>query len=107
MVVVRDATVKGLSRSRQTKAKVRPVLAEEVGMSTGAECDIVEEEPGKWYLRVQEYPYGCNEEYDKTGPHKSEDAALDYLDNNYANPGGYSVTSYEELTRMRERRAAR
>jgi hypothetical protein len=64
-------------------------------MSTGADCQIIERKPGEWTLRLQCYPYGCNEEYQTFGPFKSEDAAIEYLDDNFANPGGWTTTYYE------------
>lgn len=62
--------------------------------STGADCNIIEREPGKWYLSIQQYPYGDNPNYDEKGPFSSDNAALAYLNKKYANPGGYGVIPY-------------
>lgn len=61
-------------------------------MSTGADCHIEEREPGKWYYKIQQYPYGATEDYDKHGPFSSFGAVQKHMDRHYANPGGYSVT---------------
>ena len=65
-------------------------------MSTGADCIFYEKNPNEWYYKIQKYPYGATEEYDKRGPFTSEDKAIDHLDANYANPGGWSSYPYEE-----------
>jgi hypothetical protein len=63
-------------------------------MSTGADCRIVEKEPGKWYYELQRWPYGETPDYDTYGPFESEDEAIGHLDRNHANPGGYLVQPY-------------
>ena len=68
-------------------------------MSTGADCLIVEEEPGKWFYYLQRYPYGATEEYDGYGPFKSLEKAERHLEANHANPGGYCVERYQEPRR--------
>ena len=65
-------------------------------MSTGAECYIIEKEPGKWYYKLQLWPYGEWDEYLTEGPFKSEDRAIKHLSDNHANPGGWSTYPYEE-----------
>jgi len=60
-------------------------------MSTGADCMIIEREPGKWWYSLQDYPYGATETYTKYGPFKSEDEAINHLDKNHANPGSFNV----------------
>lgn len=64
-------------------------------MSTGADCQIYEKIPGKWYYDLQCYPYGASEEYVTEGPFPSERAAERHLSDNHANPGGWVVTPYE------------
>jgi len=64
-------------------------------MSTGADCVIIEKKPGKWYYELQQYPYGCNEDYDTYGPFPTQDKAEDHLDANHANPGGWSVQPFK------------
>ncbi len=58
-------------------------------MSTGADCQFVQRTNG-WYLRLQCWPYGENPDYDEYGPFKTQPEALAYLDNHFANPGGYT-----------------
>jgi hypothetical protein len=65
-------------------------------MSTGAECFFWESKEGKWYYEIQRWPYGETEESDEHGPFASFDDAEDHLDSNYANPGGYGVSYYED-----------
>lgn len=65
-------------------------------MSTGADCVFIEREPGVWYYRLQEWPYGEWPEYEEYGPFTSEDEANEHLHDNHANPGGYSVIRWTE-----------
>lgn len=65
-------------------------------MSTGADCIIEEREPGQWWYRLQQYPYGATEEYNEYGSFPSEAAAVEHLHKNHANPGGYVTVPYEE-----------
>lgn len=65
-------------------------------MSTGADCQIVEEEPGKWFYHLQRYPYGTTEDYESFGPFKSLDTAQKHLEDNHANPGGCMIERYED-----------
>lgn len=65
-------------------------------MSTGADCGFIEREPGKWYYEIQRWPYGEWPDYDEHGPFASLEEAEKHLDNNYANPGGYSIERYKE-----------
>ena len=60
-------------------------------MSTGANCYFEEREPGRWWYRLQRSPYGDTEEYSVYGPFSSHAAALRDLDQNHANPGGWST----------------
>jgi hypothetical protein len=64
-------------------------------MSSGADCFFVEKKPGEWHYEIQQYPYGCTEDYNKHGPFSSFAKAEKHLDRNYSNPGGYSVQHYE------------
>lgn len=65
-------------------------------MSTGADCQFYEKKPGEWYYALQRWPYGETPDYDTFDPFSSEDAADKHLSENHANPGGYSVTRYED-----------
>jgi hypothetical protein len=60
-------------------------------MSTGAECYFVERAPRKWYYALQEWPYGEWPEYETYGPFSTYKEAQGHLDDNHANPGGWSV----------------
>ena len=66
-------------------------------MSTGADCSFEERKPGKWYYKIQCWPYGEWPKYDLYGPFPSFDVAEKHLSKHHANPGGYSVYSYEDL----------
>ena len=74
-------------------------------MSTGADCVFEEREPGRWWYRIQHWPYGESEEYDEHGPFSSEDAAYAHLDRSYGNPGGYSTADHETYARGLRQRA--
>lgn len=65
-------------------------------MSTGADCVFEEREPGRWWYRLQRWPYGESEEYDTYGPFSSEEKAEKHLDQNHANPGGSWTVPYAE-----------
>jgi len=67
-------------------------------MSTGADCQFEEREPSVWYYKMQRYPYGETEEYDKHGPFYSFRAAEKHLDKRYANPGAYSISRHKDST---------
>ena len=59
-------------------------------MSTGANCVFVQK--GKtWEYKLQDYPYGWTESYQTYGPFNSYRAAREHLNQNHANPGGWSV----------------
>lgn len=64
-------------------------------MSTGAECNFTEVEPGRWKYRLQRWPYGDNDEFDEFGPFAGFRQAYDHLGRNHANPGGFSVDTHE------------
>ena len=65
-------------------------------MSTGADCRFIEEKPGEWYYEIQEWPYGDWPEYDINGPFNSQEDALQHLDDNYANPGGWWTVKHND-----------
>jgi hypothetical protein len=60
-------------------------------MSTGAECIFYEKEPRAWYYDLQQWPYGEWPEFDTFGPFPTWRQAYKHLDDNHANPGGYSI----------------
>lgn len=59
-------------------------------MSSGADCRFYEKKDG-WRYDLQQYPYGCNEEYDTFGPFDTFRSAQRHLDRNHSNPGGYWI----------------
>lgn len=65
-------------------------------MSTGADCFFEEKELGQWWYSIQKYPYGATPDYDENGPFTSFVAAERHLDNNYANPGGFSAHLHKD-----------
>ena len=65
-------------------------------MSTGADCHIREVAENQWHYTLQCYPYGATEEYDRYGPFPTEQDAIDHLDDNHANPGGWCSSSFRK-----------
>ena len=65
-------------------------------MSTGADCTIFEKEKFKWGYMIQDYPYGETDSYATHGPFRTFQEAMEHLDSNYANPGGFSVSHKTE-----------
>ncbi len=65
-------------------------------MSTGADCRFIEVAPGRWQYRLQEWPYGDNDQYETSRVFPSFTAALEDLDQNHANPGGWSTTLHPD-----------
>ncbi len=60
-------------------------------MSSGADCHFTEINPGEWIYKLQQYPYGAVEDYDRFGPFPTFTAAHDHLQENHQNPGGFSL----------------
>ncbi len=70
-------------------------------MSTGLECTFIEVKPGRWYYLLEDWdvPKGAFDwrEYATAyGPFGTENEAVGRLDDNHANPGGWSSTPYRE-----------
>lgn len=61
-------------------------------MSTGADCQFYEKESGKWYYKLQQWPYGECPDYKTFGPFPTWHAASKDLER-HPNPGGYSVSA--------------
>ncbi len=61
-------------------------------MSTGAECRFTEDQPGRWSYWLQSWPYGDSPDGQTFGPFATFARAHDHLNQNHANPGGYSTT---------------
>ena len=69
-------------------------------MSTGLNCAFVEVKPGCWYYLLEDWdsPKGAFDWREHTtayGPFDTEDDAVEHLDDNHANPGGWSRTPYQ------------
>lgn len=62
-------------------------------MSLQRACAIVESEPNKWYLCLAVREHGNLYDYDAfaVGSFKCEEDAIEYLRDNYSNPGGFNI----------------
>lgn len=72
-------------------------------MSTGLECEFFEPKRGDWYYALQDWscPVGAWDwrEYATCyGPFSTYEAACEHLRVNHANPGGHTVTDYNDFT---------
>lgn len=70
-------------------------------MSTGFACTFTETKPGEWWYVLQngDCPVGAwdwREFATAYGPFATCDLGSEHLRANHANPGGYSVSPYEE-----------
>lgn len=65
-------------------------------MSTGADCVFYQPRPDTWWYKLQRWPYGDWPEYDKYGPFSTLENAIEHMDSNHANPGGWVEIPYEE-----------
>lgn len=66
-------------------------------MSTGLDCYFEEKRPNEWYLFLEEeYGHKMDIDYDRYGPFRTFAEARNYLNNNFANPGGYSIQHHPE-----------
>lgn len=64
-------------------------------MSTGADCRFTELAGNQWQYELQRYPYGETEKYDAWGPFATFTRAVEHLQRNHSNPGGWSVRTLE------------
>mgnify|MGYP006200913339 CR=1 FL=1 len=62
-------------------------------MSVCRECRLYLTNDGQWYMDLANEEYGGYDDCTTYGPFYSEDATLKYLDDNFSNPGGFSVDS--------------
>lgn len=76
-------------------------------MSTGADCVFEEREPGRWWYRLQRWPYGETPDYDEAGPFGNEERARKHLHDNHANPGGSQRVDHETYARRQRESAER
>ena len=68
-------------------------------MSTGLDCYFEEKEPNEWYMYLEEdYGSKIDIEYDQYGPFRTFAEAQKYLQNNFANPGGYGIDPHPDST---------
>lgn len=78
-------------------------------MSTGLECLFVEREDNKWYYILENYDapkdaWSWLDYATAYGPFCSFKSAKKHLDDNHANPGGYSVIKSEHYKQFSESR---
>lgn len=68
-------------------------------MSMQRGCAVIERTPGRWYCVVatEEYDYDFRQAT-KYGPAKTSDAAVEMMDRHECNPGGYTLTGYDQIT---------
>jgi hypothetical protein len=71
-------------------------------MSTGLNCVILEEKPGRWHYILEDYNAPKNSwdwmEYAKAyGPFQTHDKAYDHLSDHHANPGSHFIIPHEEF----------
>jgi hypothetical protein len=69
-------------------------------MSTNSECEFIEPVKDKWYYILEDYhapknAWDWHEHATAYGPFPTEDAAKQHLGDNHANPGGWSVQSFD------------
>lgn len=68
-------------------------------MSTGLDCHFTEKKPGEWFMSLeQEYGHKLDPEYDEYGPFATFEVAHQYLRDNFANPGGFSIGPHPDST---------
>lgn len=72
-------------------------------MSTGLECEMIEEAEGVWWYMLEQgsapkNAWDWREYADLYGPHVSYEAACEHLRANHANPGGHGVTERANFT---------
>lgn len=65
-------------------------------MSSGAECNFTEREPGVWWYRLQQWPYGDTYDFDEYGPFDTYKEASEHLHANHSNPGGHSTERHPD-----------
>lgn len=71
-------------------------------MSTGCECMVVEEKPGRWFYILEDRgapddAWDWRENATAYGPFSGEAAAIKHLHDHHANPGGYSVVTHDRF----------
>jgi hypothetical protein len=59
--------------------------------SVSRHCSFWKASNGKWYMNLAHEEYGDESDATTYGPFGTEDAAMDYLDANFANPGGFDI----------------
>ena len=80
-------------------------------MSTNSECEFIQTEPDKWYYVLEMRSYADDDDDEDSsyrdnadwrdnaesrGPFATFEAAEKHLGQNYANPGGFSVSELPE-----------
>lgn len=59
-------------------------------MSVSRHCAFYKAADQKWYMDLASEEYGGHEDSTTYGPFASKEAAIDFLDDNFSNPGGWS-----------------
>lgn len=70
----------------EVKKAVRDVLAE----SVSRHCYIYLATDGNWYMELSDREYDDGDDANVYGPFRSEEAAVEHLDN-FSNPGGWDT----------------
>lgn len=60
-------------------------------MSVSRHCAIYLAVDNQWYMDLAHEEYGESDDASTYGPFKSEEDVMKYLDDNFSNPGGYSI----------------
>ena len=65
-------------------------------MSTGLECEFIRTPENTWYYALQDWDcpaeaWDWRERATAYGPFVTQEAAIEHLDRNHANPGGHQV----------------
>lgn len=81
-----------------TNSGRRPQL-ERVALSSGLECAFIEVGPGQWYYLLQDrdcpvQAWDWREYASGYGPFPTEDDAIQHLNENHQNPGGWSSSPW-------------
>jgi len=64
-------------------------LLKKLAESTGLNCRFFKAKDGNWYMGLEKWDR--RDAYDHYGPFPSKEEAVEFLDANFANPGGWST----------------
>lgn len=60
-------------------------------MSVSRYCSFYKAQDGRWFMELAQEEHGEREDATTYGPFRDQEAAIEYLDENFANPGGWNV----------------